>query len=95
MWHQIKDRTPTIIITAVIITAASAFVFNRNAARQEDELASLRQKNKSLENITQESRRQFEEATKLLRQSVAQAKMAFSREAQSGHITNGPSARIT
>ncbi len=72
MWTKLKEQLPAIILTAIIILGA-AFAFNqRTAARQQAELAALReQTNAELAASAEETRRHIEAVNQLLKDAIS------------------------
>lgn len=75
MWPKFRDQIPTILLTALIVVAA-AFVIHRRtvaemAARQQQELAPLREQNEALRTASEENRRQIEATNAMLKDAIA------------------------
>jgi hypothetical protein len=86
MWPKLKEQLPTVILTALIITGAAFWLhqktINEMAAREQAELAPLREQNDSLKASAEENRRQIEATNKLLKDAIAkrQADMFMTDE---------------
>jgi len=86
MWSKIKEQLPTILLTALLITGAAFWLHQRTindmAAREQAELAPLREQNDALKASAEENRRQIEATNKLLKDAIAkrQADMFMTDE---------------
>ena len=86
MWPKLKEQLPTVILTALIITGAAFWLHQKTvndmAAREQAELAPLREQNDSLKASAEENRRQIEATNKLLKDAIAkrQADMFMTDE---------------
>jgi len=76
MWQKLKDQIPAIILTALILSGAGFFLYQkdvkeRNETRQA-ELAALREENKAeLKASAEETRRHIEAVNQLLKDAIA------------------------
>ena len=76
MWQKLKEQLPTIILTAALILGV-AFWFNQKtavemAARQQAELATLREQNAAeLKASSEETRRHIESVNQLLKDAIS------------------------
>jgi hypothetical protein len=76
MWQKLKDQLPAIVLTAALILGV-AFWFNQKtaaemAARQQAEIASLReQTNAEMKASAEETRRHIESVNQLLKDAIA------------------------
>jgi hypothetical protein len=86
MWPKLKEQLPTVILTALLITGAAFWLHQKTvndmAAREQAELAPLREQNDSLKASAEENRRQIEATNKLLKDAIAkrQADMFMTDE---------------
>lgn len=75
MWQKLKEQFPAIILTALIITGAAYWLHHETvtemAARQQAELAPLREQNDALKVASEENRQQIEATNKLLKDAIA------------------------
>jgi len=75
MWQKLKEQLPTVILTALLITGAAFWLHQRTindmAAREQAELAPLREQNDALKVSADENRRQIEATNKLLKDAIA------------------------
>ena len=75
MWQKLKEQLPTVILTALLITAAAFWLHQKTvndmAAREQAELQPLREQNDSLKASAEENRRQIEATNKLLKDAIA------------------------
>jgi hypothetical protein len=72
MWQKLKEQVPAIVVTAALVTGASAFLIHQSAARQDASLAPLREQNQLLRAQAAENQRQIETATQMLKEAIAQ-----------------------
>jgi hypothetical protein len=86
MWTKLKEQLPTILLTALLITGAAFWLHQRTvndmAAREQAELAPLREQNDALKASAEENRRQIEATNKLLKDAISkrQADMFMTDE---------------
>ena len=86
MWTKLKEQLPTIFLTALLITGAAFWLHQRTindmAAREQAELAPLREQNDALKASAEENRRQIEATNKLLKDAISkrQAEMFMTDE---------------
>ena len=86
MWLKLKEQLPTILLTALLITGAAFWLHQRTvndmAAREQAELAPLREQNDALKASAEENRRQIEATNKLLKDAISkrQADMFMTDE---------------
>ena len=75
MWQKLKEQLPAIILTALLITGAAIWLHHKTitdmAARQQAELAPLREQNDALRVASDENRRQIEVTNKLLKDAIS------------------------
>lgn len=75
MWHKFKEQIPAVILTALLVVGG-AFWLHKQAvtelsARQQAELAPLRDQNEALKAAADENRRQIEATNTLLKDAIA------------------------
>src|SRR5476651_2007440 len=75
MWQKLKEQLPTVILTALLITGAAFWLHQKTvndmAAREQAELAPLRDQNEALKQSADENRRQIEATNKLLKDAIS------------------------
>ena len=75
MWQKIKDQLPTVILTVLIVVASAFWIQQRTvsemAAKQQMELAPLREQNDALKVAAEDNRRQIEAVDKLLKDAIS------------------------
>jgi len=75
MWQKLKEQLPAIIVTVLIITGAAYWLHHETiadmSARQQVELAPLREQNDALKLASEENRQQIEATNKLLRDAIS------------------------
>lgn len=75
MWQKIKDQLPTVILTVIIVVASAFWIHQRTvsemAAKQQMELAPLREQNDALKAAAEDNRRQIEAVDKLLKDAIS------------------------
>jgi len=75
MWQKIKDQLPTVILTVIIVVASAFWIHQRTvsemAAKQQMELAPLREQNDALKVAAEDNRRQIEAVDKLLKDAIS------------------------
>ncbi len=75
MWQKLKEQLPTVILTALLITAAAFWLHQKTvndmAAREQAELAPLREQNDALKASSEDNRRQIEATNKLLKDAIS------------------------
>jgi hypothetical protein len=75
MWQKFKEQIPAVILTALLVVAGAFWLHQQTvsemAAKQQTELAPLRQQNDDLKAASEENRRQIEATNKLLRDAIA------------------------
>lgn len=74
MWQKFKEQIPAVILTALLVVGGAFWLHqqtvNEMAAKQQIELAPLRQQNDDLKAASEENRRQIEATNKLLRDAI-------------------------
>lgn len=75
MWQKIKDQLPTVFLTVIIVVASAFWIHQRTvsemAAKQQMELAPLREQNDALKVAAEDNRRQIEAVDKLLKDAIS------------------------
>ncbi len=75
MWQKIKDQLPTVILTVIIVVASAFWIHQQTvaqmAAKQQAELAPLREQNDALKAASEDNRRQIEALDKLLKDAIS------------------------
>lgn len=75
MWQKIKDQTPTIILTAILVSAAAFWMHHQTVAemtaQQEQALAPLREQSESLRAAAEDNRRELDATNKLLKDAIS------------------------
>lgn len=75
MWQKLKDQTPTILITAMIVIGAGYWINQRSLVDMEEsqqtELAPLREQNDALKAAAEVNRQQIAAVDQLLKDAIA------------------------
>lgn len=75
MWQKFKEQLPAVILTALLVIAGAFWIHNQTVsqmtAKQQMELAPLRDANDRLSAVSEENRKQIEATNKLLRDAIA------------------------
>ena len=75
MWQKFKEQIPAVFLTALLVIAGAFWLHQKTvaemAARQQAELAPLREQNDALKASSEENRRQIEATNKLLKDAIA------------------------
>ena len=75
MWQKFQDQIPAVILTAILVIAGAFWVHQKTVAemgaRQQAELAPLREQNDALKASSEENRRQIEATNKLLKDAIS------------------------
>jgi len=75
MWQKFSEQIPAVILTALLVIGGAFWVHQQTvkelSARQQTELAPLREQNDALKAATDDNRRQIEATNKLLREAIA------------------------
>ena len=75
MWQKFKEQIPAVILTALLVIGGAFWLHqqtvNEMAAKQQIELAPLRDANDALKVASEENRKQIESTNKLLRDAIA------------------------
>lgn len=75
MWQKFKEQLPAVILTALLVIAGAFWLHQQTvlqmAARQQTEIAPLRDANDALKAASEENRKQIESTNKLLRDAIS------------------------
>ncbi len=75
MWQKFQEQIPAVILTAILVIAGAFWVHQKTVAemgaRQQAELAPLREQNDALKASSEENRRQIEATNKLLKDAIS------------------------
>jgi len=75
MWQKFKEQIPAVILTALLVVGGAFWLHQKTvndmAAKQQVELAPLRDANDALKVASEENRKQIESTNKLLRDAIA------------------------
>jgi hypothetical protein len=75
MWPKLKDQLPAILLTAILISGAAFWMHTQTvaemAAKEEAELAPLREQNEALKASAEENRQNIEATNKLLKDAIS------------------------
>lgn len=86
MWQKFKEQIPAVILTALLVVGGAFWLHqqtvNEMAAKQQIELAPLRQQNDDLKAVSEENRRQIEATNKLLRDAITKREADMFRPDQ-------------
>ena len=93
MWQKLKEQIPAIILTALLITGAAFWLHHKTVAdmtaRQQAELAPLREQNDALKAASEENRAQIEATNKLLKDAIARREADMFRTDEEIQKLNG------
>ena len=75
MWQKFTEQLPAVILTALLVIGGAFWLHQQTviqmAAKQQTELAPLREANDALKAASEENRKQIESTNKLLRDAIA------------------------
>ena len=75
MWQKFKEQIPAVLLTALLVIGGAFWLHqqtvNQMAAKQQVELAPLRDANDALKVASEENRKQIESTNKLLRDAIS------------------------
>src|SRR3954466_6461245 len=75
MWQKFKEQIPAVILTALLVIGGAFWLHqqtvNEMAAKQQTELAPIRDANDALKVASEENRKQIEATNKLLRDAIS------------------------
>jgi hypothetical protein len=93
MWQKLKEQLPAIILTAVLITGAGFWVHTQTVAdmtaKEEADLAPLREQNEALKATTEENRQTIEATNKLLKDAISKREADMFRTDEEIQKLNG------
>ncbi len=93
MWQKFKEQIPAVILTALLVTGGAFWLHQQTvtemSARQQAELAPLREKNEQLTVSAEENRKQIEETNKLLKDAIAKREADVFRTDEEVQKMNG------
>jgi hypothetical protein len=93
MWQKLKDQLPAIILTAILITGAGFWVHTQTvaemSAKEEAELAPLREQNEALKASAEENRQTIEATNKLLKDAISKREADMFRTDEEIQKLNG------
>jgi hypothetical protein len=93
MWQKLKEQLPAILLTAIIITAAGFWVHTQTVkemtAKEEAELAPLREQNEALKTSADDNRRTIEATNKLLKDAISKREADMFRTDEEIQKLNG------
>jgi len=93
MWQKFKEQIPAVLLTALLVIAG-AFWLNQKtvsemAAKQQVEIAPLRDANDALKAASEENRKQIESTNKLLRDAISKREADMFRSDEEVQKLNG------
>jgi hypothetical protein len=93
MWQKFKEQIPAVILTALLVIGG-AFWFhqqtvNQLSARQQADLAPLREQNDALKVASEENRKQIEATNRLLKDAISKREADMFRTDQEMDKLNG------
>src|SRR5476651_2140088 len=75
MWQKFKEQIPAVLLTAILVIAGAFWLHQQTVAemgaRQQAELAPLREQNDALKAASEENRRNIEATNKLLKDAIS------------------------
>jgi hypothetical protein len=93
MWQKLKDQLPAIILTAVIICGAAFWMHTQTvsemAAKEEADLAPLREQNEALKASAEENRLNIEATNKMLKDAISKREADMFRTDEEIQKLNG------
>lgn len=93
MWQKFKEQLPAVVLTALLVIGGAFWIHQQTvlqmAAKQQSELAPLREANDALKAASEENRRQIEATNKLLREAVAKREADMFRTDEEIQKLNG------
>jgi hypothetical protein len=93
MWQKLKEQLPAILLTAILIIGAGYWVHTQTVAemtaRQEAELAPLREQNEALKASAEENRQTMEATNKLLKDAISKREADMFRTDEEIQKLNG------
>jgi len=93
MWQKLKEQLPAIILTAVLISGAAFWLHTQTVAemtaKEEAEIAPLREQNEALKTTTEENRATIEATNKLLKDAISKREADMFRTDEELQKLNG------
>jgi type II secretory pathway component PulM len=93
MWQKLKEQLPAILLTAVLISGAAFWLHTQTVsemtAREEAELAPLREQNEALKASAEENRRTIEATNTLLKNAISKREADMFRTDEEVQKLNG------
>jgi hypothetical protein len=93
MWQKLKEQLPAIILTAILIIGAGYWVHTQTVAemtaREEADLAPLREQNEALKASAEENRQTIEATNKLLKDAISKREADMFRTDEEIDKLNG------
>lgn len=93
MWQKFKEQIPAVILTALLVVAGAFWLQQKTvtdmSAKQQTELAPLRDANDALRVASEENRKQIESTNKLLRDAIAKREADVFRSEEEVQKLNG------
>ncbi len=93
MWPKLKEQLPAILLTAVLISGAAFWLHTQTvaemSAKQEAQLAPLREQNEALKASAEENRRSIEATNKLLKDAISKREADMFRTDEEIQKLNG------
>lgn len=93
MWQKFKEQIPAVFLTALLVVAGAFWLHQKTvsemAAKQQTELAPLRDANDVLKAASEENRKQIETTNKLLRDAIAKREADVFRTEEEVQKLNG------
>lgn len=93
MWQKFKEQIPAVLLTALLVIAGAFWLHQQTvtemAAKQQTELAPLRDANDALKAASEENRKQIESTNKLLRDAISKREADMFRTDEEVQKLNG------
>jgi len=93
MWLKFKEQIPAVILTALLVIAGAFWLHQQTVkemvAREQLEIAPLREQNDALKAASEENRRQLESTNKLLKDAIAKREADVFRTDEEVQKMNG------
>jgi hypothetical protein len=86
MWQKFKEQIPAVILTALLVIAGAFWLHQKTVeemgAKQQAELAPLREQNDALKVASEDNRRQIEATNKMLKEAISKREADMFRTDQ-------------
>src|SRR5476651_1677517 len=93
MWQKFKEQIPAVLLTAILVIAGAFWLHQQTVAemgaRQQAELAPLREQNDALKASSEENRRNIEATNKLLKDAISKREADMFRTDEEIQKLNG------